>query len=126
MENIKLPAVLIAALLLTLIFAPPSRAVSSNIIESEIEGAAGFRFENLMFEPDCITFDIVNMTNENVKFSASMLFIDLRGRMVAEVELLPRRIAANSRSFYKGFFMTGSAEAAKKSDKILWRPQVTK
>ena len=113
-------------LLLTLIFAMPSGAISSNIIESEIEGAYGFRFENLIFESDYITFAIVNMTDENVKFSASMLFVDIKGRVVAEIELLPRRIAANSKSSYKSFFMKGSGEAAKRSDKILWRPRVTK
>ena len=119
-----LPAVSIVALLLTVMFALSSSALSSNIVESEIEGAAGFRFEKLMFEPDHITFDIVNMTNKNVKFSALMSFVDIKGRVVAEVDLLPKRIAANSKSFYKGFFVTGSAEAAKRSAKILWRPQV--
>ena len=125
MKNINWLAVSITALLLTLTFALPSGALSSNIIESEIEGVPGFRFERLMFESGYVTFDIVNMTNRNVKFSASMLFIDIRGRVVAEVELLPRRIAADSKSSYKSFFASGSAEAAKRSDKVLWRPRVT-
>ena len=119
-------AVSTVALLLTMIFVLPSGAISSNIIESEIEGAEGFRFEKLMFESDHITFDIVNMTNENVKFSAMMSFVDIRGRVVAEVNLLPRRIAANSKFSYKSFFVSGSGEAAKRSDKIIWRPQITK
>ncbi|MCL2767889.1 MAG: hypothetical protein FWE49_04115, partial [Synergistaceae bacterium] len=110
-------AVSTVALLLTMIFVLPSGAISSNIIESEIEGAEGFRFEKLMFESDHITFDIVNMTNENVKFSAMMSFVDIRGRVVAEVNLLPRRIAANSKFSYKSFFVSGSGEAAKRSDK---------
>ena len=126
MKNIKLLAASIIALLLTMIFALASGALSSNIIESEIDGAAGFRFEKLIFESDHVTFDIVNMTNENVKFSASMLFVDIRGRVVAEIDLLPRSIAANSKSSYKSFFVSGSPEAAKRSDKIRWRPQVTK
>ena len=126
MKNIKRLATATAALLLALIFALPSGAVSSNIIESEIDGAAGFRFEKLIFESDHVTFDIVNMTNENVKFSGAMLFVDLRGRVVAEIDLLPRRIAANSKSSYKSFFVSGSVEAAKRSDKIRWRPHVTK
>jgi len=125
-KNINWLVASTVALLLTLIFTLPSGAVSSNIIESEIEGAPGFRFEKLMFESDHITFDIVNMTNENVKFSALMSFLDIRGRVVAEVNLLPRRLAANSKFSYKSFFVTGSGEAAKRSDKILWRPQVTK
>ena len=114
-----------AILLLTFMFVIPSGAISSNIVESEIEGAAGFRFEKLMFEANYITFNIVNMTNRNVKFSASMLFVDIRGRVVAEADLLPRRIAANSTSSYKSFFVSGTAEAAKRSDRIVWRPQVT-
>ena len=123
-RNINWLAAPMTALLLTLIFALPSGALSSNIIESEIEGAAGFRFERLMFGANYITFDIVNMTNENANFSAIMSFVDIRGRVVAEVDLLPRRIAANSKSSYKSFFVSGSGEAARRSDKIVWRPQV--
>ena len=125
MKIINRLSVPMGVLLLTIMFALPSGAISSNIIESGIEGAAGFRFEKLMFESDYITFDIVNMTNQNVKFSASMLFVDIKGRVVAEADLLPRRIAANSKSSYKSFFVTGSAESAKRSDKIVWKPQIT-
>jgi hypothetical protein len=115
---------LITALLLTVLFALPSSALSSNIIESQIEGVTGFRFENLMFGDDHVTFDVVNMTNKNVKFSASVFFVDIRGRIVAEIDLLPNKITANSKSSYKCFFVTGSGEIAKRCDKVLWRPQV--
>ena len=125
MKIINWLSALITVLLLTVIFTLPSGAISSNIVESGIEGVAGFRFEKLMFESDYITFDIVNMTTRNVKFSASMLFVDIKGRVVAQADLLPRRIAANSKSSCKSFFTTGSAEAAKRSDRIVWRPQVT-
>jgi len=124
MRNTSLLPVSISALLLIALFALSSNAFSSILIESEIEGAPGIRYEKLRFETVHVTLDIMNMTSCNVKFSASMFFIDKKGRVVAEAGLLPKRIAANSSSSFKSFFVTGSAETAKRSDKIVWGPQV--
>jgi hypothetical protein len=113
-------------LFISLVFALSSNAYSSNIIESNFHGATGFSYENLLFGSDYITLDIVNTTNDNVKFSASIIFIDIMGREAAKAELLPQKILANSKLPCKSYFTAGSAESAKRCDAIIWRPQVIK
>ncbi|MDR2180354.1 MAG: hypothetical protein LBP21_08590 [Synergistaceae bacterium] len=95
-------------------------AVVHVVKEGRIEGIPGFRFENLVYDWDKIFIDVVNMTNRNTTFGGTMVFLDRRGNSVASARLLPAKVAHESVRRYKGHFLEGTGETARRAARIFW------
>lgn len=129
MFNMRIKILLfLSFVVLFFVFVPvPSRATYSNVRENQsIEGAPGFRCQNIRYELDYITFDIVNSAKENLTFSGTMTFLDLNARVIAQTDLLPKRFAAGQRLSYKCYFTMGSCEEARRSQRIVWKARISK
>jgi hypothetical protein len=119
MKRIVLPVlVLVWALVLT---SPGvSVAVVGVVRDGRIEDVPGVRFENILYAWNSLSIDVVNMTNRSMTFGGTMTFLDRRGRPVARVRLLPKKILRDSVERYKGYFVEGTGETARRASRILW------
>jgi hypothetical protein len=89
-------------------------------MDGRIGEVPGLRFENVRYEWDSIFIDIVNMTDRNVFFGGTMIFLDRHGDPVASARLLPHRIDRNSVKRYRGYFTRGAGEAARRASRVIW------
>lgn len=97
-----------------------SSAVVHVVKEGRIEGIPGFRFENVVYAWDKVFIDVVNMTNRNLTFGGTMIFLDRRGAPVASARLLPAKVVHGSARRYKAHFLEGTGETARRAAQIFW------
>ena len=90
------------------------------VMDGRIEGVPGFRFENLRYEWDRLSIDIVNMANRNATFGGTIVFLDRFGKPVASACLLPQKVTRNSIKRYTGAFTEGGGETARRAVKVIW------
>jgi hypothetical protein len=101
-------------------FPGASSAVVGVVRDGRVEDVPGVRFENMLYTWSSLSIDVVNMTNRNMTFGGTMTFLDSRGRPVARVRLLPKKILHDSVERYKGYFVEGTGETARRASRILW------
>ena len=89
-------------------------------MDSRIEELPGLRFENLIYNPRNIFVDIVNMTDRNVLFGGTMVFLDRYGHPLASARLLPKKVERNAVKRYTGYFIEGSGEMARRAVRVTW------
>ena len=97
-----------------------SSAVVHVVKDGRIEGVPGFRFENVVYAWDKIFIDVVNMTNRNLTFGGTMIFLYRRGTPVASVRLLPAKVVHDSVRRYKAHFLEGTGETARRAARVFW------
>jgi hypothetical protein len=97
-----------------------SSAVVHVVKEGRIEGIPGFRFENVVYAWDKVFIDVVNMTNRNLMFGGTMVFLDRRGTPVASARLLPAKVVHDGVRRYKAHFLEGTGETARRAARIFW------
>jgi hypothetical protein len=111
---------LILALALSLVPSGVSFAVAGVVMDGRVEDVPGVRFENMLYAWDSLAIDVVNMTNQNMMFGGTLTFFDRRGRPVASARLLPKKIIHDSVERYRGYFVEGTGETARRASRILW------
>ena len=89
-------------------------------MDARVEGVPGLRFENMIYNPKSVFVDIVNMTDRNVMFGGTMVFLDRYGTPVASARLLPRKVERNSVKRYTGYFIEGAGEMARRAVRVIW------
>lgn len=109
--------VLLGVLFLLFCAAGPSYAV---VMDARIGEVPGLRFENVIYNPRSVFVDIVNMTDRNVLFGGTMVFLDRHGHSVASARLLPRKVERNSVRRYTGYFVEGAGEMARRAVRVIW------
>jgi hypothetical protein len=97
-----------------------SFAVVHVVKDGRIETVPGFRFENIVYGWDKLFVDVVNMTNRNMTFGGTMIFLDRRGNPVASARLLPAKVVHDSIRRYKGHFVKGTGETARRAARVFW------
>ncbi|MDR1977718.1 MAG: hypothetical protein LBQ42_03180 [Synergistaceae bacterium] len=97
-----------------------SSAVAHVVKDGRIESVPGLRFENVVYDWDRLFIDVVNMTNRNMMFGGTMIFLDRRGRPVASARLLPAKVVRDSVKRYKGQFVEGTGETARRAARVFW------
>jgi hypothetical protein len=97
-----------------------SSALSHVVRDGRIETVPGFRFENVVYGWDRLFIDVVNMTDRNLMFGGTMVFLDRRGNSVASVRLLPAKVVHDSVKRYKGHFVKGTGETARRAARVFW------
>jgi hypothetical protein len=112
--------VFVPAILAVLVLPGVSSAVAHVVKEGRIETVPGFRFENVVYDWDKLFVDVVNMTNRNVTFGGTMIFLDRRGNPVASARLLPAKVVRDSIRRYKGHFVEGTGETARRATRVFW------
>jgi hypothetical protein len=115
-------AILVSALISAARLASPgdASAVTGTVKDGMIEDVPGVRFENMFYTWNSLSIDVVNTTDRNMTFGGVMTFLDRRGRPVARVRLLPKKIVRDTAERYKGFFAEGTGETARRASRILW------
>lgn len=88
--------------------------------DSRIEDLPGLRFENVVYNWNSVYVDVVNMTDRNVQFGGTMIFLDRYGRPLASARLLPRKIARESAKRYTGYFTEGAGDMARRAVRVTW------
>jgi len=95
-------------------------AASAVVRDDRIWDVPGLRFENVRYNWNSIFIDIVNMTNRNMYFGGTMIFLDRHGNPVASARLLPHKIQCNSVRRYTACFTSGAGEAARRASRVIW------
>jgi hypothetical protein len=95
-------------------------SASAVVMDDRIGEVPGLRFENVRYGWNSIFIDIVNMTDRNVFFGGTMIFIDRHGNPLASARLLPHRIDRNSAKHYRSYFTSGSGETARRASHVIW------
>ena len=116
-SSLKSWSLWIGLVVLILSMAAPSTAV---VRDARIEDVPGLRFENVVYNWESLFIDVVNMSNRNVTFGGTMIFLDRYGNSVASVRLLPRKVARNSIRRYTGYFTEGAGDAARRAVRVIW------
>ena len=119
-QLLKWQAGFVLALALTLGLSGASSAGVHVVKEGRIEGVPGFRFENIVYNWDSLFVDVVNMTQRNSVFGRTMVFLDNWGNPVAIARLLPAKVVHESIKRYKGHFVEGTGETARRATRVFW------
>ena len=88
--------------------------------DDRIADLPGLRFENVIYNWDRVFIDVVNMTNRNVLFGGTMIFLDRFGNPVASAHLLPKKVPRNGAKRYTGYFIEGAGEMARRAERVVW------
>ena len=97
-----------------------SGTASAAVKDGRIEDVSGLRFQNVIYNWDNISIDIVNMTDRNVSFGGMMTFLDRNGYPVARVHLLPKKVVRRSVERYTGYCLEGTGEMARRAVRVIW------
>jgi hypothetical protein len=109
----------VSFIVLVLLLALPD--ISSAVVRDDrIEDVPGLRFENVIYHWQDISIDIVNMTNYNMSFGGTMIFLDRFGHRLASVRLLPKKVVRNSAERYVGRWSEGTGETARRAVRVIW------
>ncbi len=90
------------------------------VMDSRIKEVPGLRFENVIYNLEHMFVDIVNMTDRNILFGGTMIFVDRYGTPVASARLLPKKVERNAVKRYTGYFIEGSGEMARRAARVIW------
>ncbi|MDR2528699.1 MAG: hypothetical protein LBD04_06760 [Synergistaceae bacterium] len=114
-RSLRAAAVCLALTLLAL-----SGTASAAVKDGRIEDVSGLRFQNVIYNWDNISIDIVNMTDRNLSFGGMMTFLDRNGYPVARIHLLPKKVVRRGVERYTGYCLEGTGETARRAVRVVW------